>query len=401
MQPIVIDQPYQFVPPRDNRFWHGVARAIAPIQLRRTFGVGPIECVGVEKLQASFAAGRGVILAPNHCRPCDPMVIDSLAKAVGSRFSAMASWHLFMGSPVQRFLIRRCGAFSIYREGPDRESLKCAIGIVSEGRRALVLFTEGVVTRSNDRLLDFMDGPSFIARSAAKQRDDGLAVIHPVFMRYFFEGDLSATLTPVLEDLERRLSCPLRGSMPLVDRIARAGDALLGLREREYLGEACQGDLYPRSQRLLEHLLSTLEVKWPAGRAAGATMDRIKQLRAAILREMIQGTVTAEQRDDRWRDLAALYLAQQLYCYVPEDLVDATPERLLETVERMEEDLTDVARPHFPLRAVITVGDAIEVGPERDRSGAVDPVTAAVRSQLEAMLESSRAMRRKSPTGVP
>ena len=37
-----------------------------------------------------------------------------------------------------------------------------------------------------------------------------------------------------------------------------------------------------------------------------------------------------------------------------------TPERLLETVERYEEDLTDAARPHSPIHAVISVGEAME-----------------------------------------
>ena len=54
----------------------------------------------------------------------------------------------------------------------------------------------------------------------------------------------------------------------------------------------------------------------------------------------------------RWlRQLADLYLAQQLHCYSGDYLADApTPERLLETVERYEEDLTDTARPHPPPR---------------------------------------------------
>ena len=61
-----------------------------------------------------------------------------------------------------------------------------------------------------------------------------------------------------------------------------------------------------------------------------------------------------------------------------------TPERLLETVERYEEDLTDVVRPH-PHRVVITVGDAIVVSPDRQR-GSADPVMAGIEAQLKSML---------------
>ena len=72
-----------------------------------------------------------------------------------------------------------------------------------------------------------------------------------------------------------------------------------------------------------------------------------------------------------------------------------TPERLLETVEKYEEDLTDSARPHPPLHAVITVGEAIEAAPGRDRSTDTDPIAFELRRQLEAMLEESKARRRK------
>ena len=74
--------------------------------------------------------------------------------------------------------------------------------------------------------------------------------------------------------------------------------------------------------------------------------------------------------------------------------------RLLTTIERSEEDLTDLARPHFPIRAVITVGDAIEVSAARDRTQDGDPVTTQIRQQMELLLESSKAHRRILPTGI-
>ncbi len=49
-------------------------------------------------------------------------------------------------------ILRQVGAFSVYREGMDRDALKCAIQILVDARRPLVLFPEGVISRSNDRL---------------------------------------------------------------------------------------------------------------------------------------------------------------------------------------------------------------------------------------------------------
>jgi hypothetical protein len=60
---------------------------------------------------------------------------------------------------------------------------------------------------------------------------------------------------------------------------------------------------------------------------------------------------------------------------------------LLETVERYEEDLTDAARVHGKLKAVIQVGEAIEVDTHRDRKAATDPLMARIAQDLQGMLD--------------
>src|SRR5207245_4022128 len=149
---------------------------------------------GVEHLRRSLAAGHGILVAPNHCRPFDPMAMGLLGIQINRPVHAMGSWHLFMGSRFQRWLIRRLGAFSVYREGTDREALRAATAILVEARRPLLVLPEGVVTRTNDRLGTLQEGVAFIARMAAKQRaranPPGQVVIHPIALKYFFEGNL-------------------------------------------------------------------------------------------------------------------------------------------------------------------------------------------------------------------
>ena len=90
---------------------------------------------------------------------------------------------------------------------------------------------------------------------------------------------------------------------------------------------------------------------------------RVRALRAAILPDLVEGGITDAERDRRWRQLARLYLAQQLSLY-PAGYLEGSPsiERVLETVERLEEDLTDVATVHRPLAVTVHVGEPIEVG---------------------------------------
>jgi 1-acyl-sn-glycerol-3-phosphate acyltransferase len=399
MQNIVIAKTYRFVPPRFSPFWARIIQWYLPAYLRKSFGITSWECVGAERLVASLNAGSGVLLASNHCRPCDPMVLGLLGREVARPLHVMASWHLFMQNRVQSFLLPRIGGFSVYREGLDRESLKCATRILTEAKFPLTIFPEGFVTRNNDRLFNLMDGVAFLARAAAKQRAalpvPGKVVVHPVFIRYFFEGDLAATITPVLREIESRLSWQPQSHLPLCDRIIKAGLALLALKEIEYLGASQSGGVKDRLPQLLDHLLEPLEREWTGGRHEPDSMMRIKRLRAAIVPDIIHGELAEAELARRWRQLADLYVAQQLHCYSGDYLAGApSPERQLEIVERYEEDLTDRARLHPPIHAVICVGEAIEVPPTRDRNADSDPVANQLRERLEMMLEESKTRRR-------
>jgi len=394
MQNIVIDQPYRFVPPRRGRFWYALFGLWLPRYLNRSHGIESVECRGVEHLRRSLDAGHGILLTSNHCRPCDPMTLGMLSLAVRRPFYMMASWHLFRQSRFQTWLLPRIGAFSVYREGLDREALKTAVGILNEAERPLLLFPEGVVSRTNDRLNNLMEGTAFIAHTAAKQRatatPPGQVVIHPVVVRYLFRGDLEAALTPVIEEIEARFSWRPPPGCRLRERINRVGEALLCLKELEYLGQPQTGDVPERLGRLINCLLQPLEKEWLKGEGDGDVVARVKKLRMAILPDLISGEIDEAERARRWRELADLDLAQQLSCYPP-DYIRSRPtaERLLETVERFEEDLTDRTRIHQPLHAIIEVGEALPVSPVRERGGGPDPLMEKIRGQLVAMLERS------------
>lgn len=392
MQKIVIDKPYRFVPPYPGRFWGRILALWLPHHLQVNYGITGSEFQGIEHLQRSLAAGHGILLAPNHCRPCDALVMGLLSQQVARPFYCMAGWHLFMQGRFQAWLLRRAGAFSVYREGMDREALKAATSILVEANRPLIIFPEGINTRTNDRLATLQEGTAFIARAAAKQRakatPPGQVVVHPVAIRYFFQGDLAFSVGSVLDEIETRLTWRLQRDLTLVDRIYKVGEALLSLKEIEYLEKVQSGDIKERLTRLLDRLLCPLEKEWLGGHKEPTVIERIKRLRAAILPDMVEGNITESERARRWRQLADIYLAQQVSCY-PGDYVRSrpTPGRILETVERFEEDLTDQARIHRPMRVVIQVGEPLAVPPARDKGAAEDPFMRDLACRLEAMLQ--------------
>jgi 1-acyl-sn-glycerol-3-phosphate acyltransferase len=392
MQQVVIDKPYRFLPPYPGEFWVRLMRRFLPYYLKRAWGIAAADIRGLKYLQDSVAAGHGILLAANHPRPCDPLVIGLLSLPIDRALYSMASAHMFVeGGRLRGWLAHRLGAFSVHRWGMDREALKAAINILVEARRPLVIFAEGHITRTNDRLASLLDGTAFIARAAARQRDKatppGKVVIHPVALKYFFEGDLEASLVPVLNDIEMRLSWRPQGQQRLEQRITKIGEALLALKEIEYQGTPRSGPMGPRLEAQIDCLLEPLEKEWLGGRREPGVAERAKLLRTRIVPGLVSEDLSQAERDRRWQQLADIYLAQQLACYPPDYLAgNPTPERLLETVERFEEDLTDVARIHRPLRVVMQIGEALAVSPAKEKSSGEDPLMVELDQRLRQMI---------------
>ncbi len=165
------------------------------------------------------------------------------------------------------------------------------------------------------------------------------------------------------------------------------GLALLGLKELEYFGRTFSEPLAERMQRLIDRLLSPLEQEWLGVVSNSAVIPRVKALRMKIMPDMVHGRIDETERARRWRQLADIYLAQQISNYPPNYLDHLSVDRLMETIERFEEDLTDKVRVHGNLRAVLEVGPAIEVSPKRDRRAEVDPLMVRIETELQGMLD--------------
>ncbi|MCE9544437.1 MAG: 1-acyl-sn-glycerol-3-phosphate acyltransferase [Planctomycetia bacterium] len=396
MQEIVLETPYRFIPPTRGRIWPAILPlALGPV-MRRGYGVTGHEVRGAEKLRRSLDAGHGIVLAGTHSRPCDPLACGWVTRAVHHPFYCMASWHTFMGAKLARFLIRRCGAYSIYREGADHASLNFTVDMLVQAERPVVIFAEGSVSRTNDRVAPLLDGMSFVARMAAKRGAKATpvrqVVIHPMVFKYFFQGDLEKALGPIAERLEARLGLATGGGS-ILTRARRLESALLALREKEYFGavqdegpEPVSGD---RAARLFEHIVAPLEGEWSAreGRSDGP-YARIQTLRSLILPDIAAGKLAAEELTRRRKQLADLYIAQSLACHPPNCLEgESTPEQIVEAIERIEEDLTDVVTPIGPQYLVIEVGDAVAVDSARQRGVREDPLVATVHRQLTELLQ--------------
>ncbi len=251
------------------------------------------------------------------------------------------------------------------------------------------------MSHSNDRLNALMAGVSLMGRIAAKKREKaadgaGQVVVVPVAIKYLFKGDIRRELEPMLEEIEARLSWRPQRALSLFDRIYKLGESLLTLKEMEFFAAPQSGELEERLRRLIDHLLTPLEEKWigdEKNREEESVVARVKELRKAVLPEMIEGSLSDDEGQQRWRQLEDMYLAQQLSLY-PSKYIATKPtvDRMLETVDKFHENLTGEDRPHPPTKAIVQVGEAIEIDPKGRRGAAGDPLLLGIEAQLDGML---------------
>ncbi|MEY3226840.1 MAG: hypothetical protein RLZZ536_1459, partial [Planctomycetota bacterium] len=143
------------------------------------------------------------------------------------------------------------------------------------------------------------------------------------------------------------------------------------------------------------------EVQWLKGARTGSVIARVRDLRRAILPDMIDGQLPAAELERRWAQLKHAELAQSLSLYPP-DYVASNPtvDRILETIERFNEHLNGTESRVGPRRAVIEVGEPIAASATRDRSAETDPLLASLELQLRGLLHQTSVHCRRYQPGA-
>lgn len=391
---VVFSRPYQFIPPDRSDLWPTLIQflRIPDKHVKKKEGIVTHECRGLEHLRDSLNRGDGIVLTPNHSRYNDPIVMGWPAREAKTHVYAMASWHLFNAGWLDHFAIRKMGGFSIHREGSDRQSLETAIRIVAEADRPLILFPEGTTSRTNDHVMPLLDGVTFIARSAARKRakqSGGRVVIHPVGLKYLCTSDVEPWAAKQLTGLEKQIGWTPKNNVPIRERTVQVVEALLSLKEIEYLGASVSGSLPERRDALIEHLLSTTEKR--LGMESDTTAlprTRARQIRTEISTQYFAGAKSETDKQALLRDAVATDLAQELTTYLESYLMPetVTDTRLVETIQRMQESFLGKYDVSMPMKAVIQIDEPIEVPPKKAPRDTSDPVLDQVSERLHHMI---------------
>ena len=363
-------------------------RLIHSPMIRATDSIVSVESRGVELLQKSISDDHAIMMVPNHPRTSDPVVIFDLLRRVNTPIFAMASWHLFNHSWLTSAVIWLYGAYSLNREGLDKASINFTVSALRKNIRPVLMFAEGATSRTNDSLMPYLDGATFMARTAARGRhkdEQKKTVIHPIAIRYVFLGDAEKEFERLIEAIEAELKCELDPKLDRRSRVNLAIEKLVEKKEKEFDIRSVSGHSpWQRRQHLTNAALEEAEVRCFGEPSRLNTSMRIRDIRSHVFPQLLNNTeLTPEQRQIRWRDLERTYLAWQIASY-PKDYLAGNPsvDRLLDIAAKVHEDLTDQRRKCGEQKVIIEVCEPVEVPPKKYRGSEPDPLIEMVQAKL-------------------
>jgi 1-acyl-sn-glycerol-3-phosphate acyltransferase len=397
--PLADQLPYRFHPPKLSRFWVRVSRPYRHRMLRREQKVMAIDIAGTEHLAPLLARGDGVLLTPNHADHADALAMFALGDRVGRPFCFMAAYQIFAGTAgLRHWLFPRIGAFPVDREGADLSAFKAGVDVLSRAEHPLVIFPEGEIYYMADRLTPLREGAVAVAASAARKlAERGKTVwIVPTAIKYRFleDHDPLPALLQLMGDLETRFTWWPRTDRSLVERIYGYAEATLALKELEYLGAARPGPLKERIASLREHILDRMEDRRVGKRRSDTVPVRVKELRRVCLDVLADAKTTPEEAHALRKDLNDLFVVIQTFSY-PGDYVRECPtlERIAEILMKLEQDALGVDNPppRGPRRALLRLGEPINVGERLSALGkprvAIPAITTELEGRLQALLD--------------
>lgn len=232
--------------------------------------------------------GKKALICPNHSFRHDPQVMFAFSNLVKEDFNFIAAREVFdWDRGLNGWWLQHMGCYSVVRGAVDRESFKTTREILSRGKKKLVLFPEGEISRQNDTLLPLESGAaqmSFWALADVKKENPNETIyIIPMALKYTYPYDIGSGVRDALTRLETKLG--LTGdSEKLKDQIESASDSV-----------------HLRLRAVAEKLLAVLEKEYRQTSAENATMnERVEKLRKAILQKVAKQldiTLSENQRE--------------------------------------------------------------------------------------------------------
>jgi 1-acyl-sn-glycerol-3-phosphate acyltransferase len=418
-----------FKPPLDWPFLLWWSKINFPLYMKLTLGDTTIKIEKGALERFKKLRGQRAMICPNHSNRHDPQVMFSFSREAEEYFNFVAAREVFdYDHGVNGWWLQHAGCYSVVRGAADRESFKTTRRILFEGKKKLVLFPEGEISRQNDTLMTLESGAaqlSFWALSDLEKQyptlgsDDfdpnakfgpggttasATIFIQPMALKYTFPYDISSALRETLKTLETKLGIKSNPEDGFKTRLLALGDKLLASLEKEYEVKPPEGaSTNERLKFLRTHILDQLAAKLGVELPKGS-----KELECVrILRNKIDDFIYQEDKSRSayenkaheekeriyrgyYKDLNRVTNFIAIYAgYVTEHM---TQERYTDVIERMEVEILGGAPTiKGPRQVLVDVGEAIDLSKhykayKTNKKETINKVTEEIASQISTML---------------
>jgi 1-acyl-sn-glycerol-3-phosphate acyltransferase len=357
-------------------------------------------------------SGKRALICANHSNRHDPQVMYALSRIVGEDFNFIAAREVFdWDNGLNGWWLQHLGCYSVVRGAADRESFKTTKRLLCEGKKKLVLFPEGEISRQNDTLMPLESGAAqmaFWALDDLAKQSPGAPLpempIIPLAFKYTYARDIRSSLSNCLRELEARLAIKPESEEQLYMRLRKVAETLLAALEHEYgfkpTGTSLNDRVHTLRGFILENVARQLNVSIPAN---GRQLESVR-----VLRNSMDDFIYADEHNGSeyqrkiheekstvlkglYKDLDRVVNFIAIYDgYLGDHL---TQERFSDVLDRLETEILRVREPSFrgPRRILIDVGEPINVsrmysGYKSEKRATIQKVTEQLFGQISQML---------------
>jgi 1-acyl-sn-glycerol-3-phosphate acyltransferase len=413
-----------FRPPKDSPVLLSFVKLGLPLYMKFQLHDTQVQPVpgAVERFGA--VKGKRGMICPNHSNRHDPQVMFEFSRIVKEDFNYIAAREVFdWDNGRNGWWIQHLGAYSVVRGAADRESFKMSRKIIAEGKKKLVLFPEGEISRQNDTLMALESGAPqlcfWAVEELSKNSSDSNAPIPPVLLipvalKYTFTKDVTPELKKTVSHLEEEVGLMSSNDNPLMERLYALGQTLLSTLEREYGCQSTNGqETNKRIARLRLHILKNaadqLHIKLPD---SGKELDSVRIIRNT-LDDFIYSDETPKSdyerklHDEKAKVIRGLYKDMErvvnfIAIYDGYLAEHNTQEQFSDVLDRVETEVLRCREPSFrgPRRVLVDVGTPIDMTAryadyKKDKRNVLSKTIEEVSGQLTSML--TRLEQSRSP----
>jgi len=410
-----------FRPPKDSLALIKVIKLGLPLYMKFKLHDTYVEPVpgALERFAAS--SGKRGMVCPNHANRHDPQVMFAFSRLAKEDFNFVAAREVFdWDNGRNGWWLQHLGAFSVVRGAADRESFKTSRKIICEGKKKLVLFPEGEISRQNDTLMPLESGAVQLCFWAVEELAKGdtaggrpvaPVLLIPVAIKYTYSTDIKPALGKTLALLEAKLAMKTSQDRSLFQRLRSIGEALLTALEAQYdckvaSNQSVNERISSMRRQILKNAANQLRIALPEN---GKQLDWVRIIRNSLDDFIYSDDPPRSDYERKMHDEKAAFIRTFYrdldrvvnFISIHEGYLaeNRTQERFVDILERLESEILG-GEPTLkgPRRVLIDVGTAIDMSSQyneyrRAKRSVLTRITDELATQISTMLLKLENMR--------